>query len=295
MTVYAFIDTWKATYPIRMLCKTLNVPESAYYLWNSEGRANEARRCAGARELTAQVRAVFDASDRTYGAFKVWDQLRKAGVTVTRRRVAELMRAAGMAGLSGRDPSTTTTRRDRMAAPFPDLVGRKFHPARPDDIWYGDITYLWVENKFWYLATVIDACTKEVVGWAFADHMRTELCIEALRRAIRNRGGKTPKIFHSDRGTQYTSHEYSRFCSDHRIAQSMGRTGVCWDNAGAESFFATLKRELIRRYRFDTAEILGQSLFNWIETWYNRRRTHYTLGLRTPRETYLQLTAKQAA
>lgn len=181
------------------------------------------------------------------------------------------MRSAGIQGLSGREHTTCTTKRDRMAAPFPDLVSRNFLPAFPDSLWYGDITYIWVNDRFWYLATVIDAATKQLIGWSFADHMRTELISDALHAAVRRRGGRIRPgvIFHSDRGSQYTSSEYAAVCKLYKIRQSMGRRGVCYDNAGAESFFATIKRELIDRYYWDDPTTLRLHLFKWIETWYN--------------------------
>ena len=224
---------------MRLLCRMLSVPESSYYEWNRTGRRIAAERAATKQALVGKIRAVWDASDETYGADKVHAQLRRDGVIVALRTVAELMAGAGIAGLSGRERTTTTTRRDRLSAPFPDLVERDFQPAAPNQTWYGDITYIYVGGRFWYLATVIDASTKEVVGWAFADHMRTELITEAMHRAVRRRGGRVPAglIFHSDRGSQYTSTEFGVVCDMYRIRRSMGRRGVCYDNAGAESFF----------------------------------------------------------
>ena len=273
---------------MRLLCRMLSVPESSYYEWNRSGRRIAAERAATKEALVGKIRAVWDASDETYGADKVHAQLRRDGVIVALRTVAELMAGAGIAGLSGRERTTTTTRRDRLSAPFPDLVERDFQPAAPNQTWYGDITYIYVGGRFWYLATVIDASTKEVVGWAFADHMRTELITEAMHRAVRRRGGRVPAglIFHSDRGSQYTSTEFGVVCDMYRIRRSMGRRGVCYDNAGAESFFAILKRELVRRYRWNSPEHLEYHLFQWIETWYNRRRLHSSNGYRPPVEVY---------
>jgi transposase InsO family protein len=206
------------------------------------------------------------------------------------------MASVGIVGLTGRERSTTTTRRDRLAAPFPDLVGGEFTPATPDTLWYGDVTYIWVGTRFWYLATVIDAASKELVGWCFDDHMRTELVTTALQRAVARRGGVgAGLIFHSDRGSQYTSSDYGALCAAYKIRQSMGRRGVCFDNAAAESFFASLKRELVDRFRWDDPKILALSLFNWIESWYNRRRLHSSIGYRPPVEAYEQFLASQRA
>jgi transposase InsO family protein len=285
---YTFIDTQKANFPVRALCRVLSVPESSYFDWHACGRARQTDRDVAKSELVTAIRTVHDDSDATYGSPRVHDGLRKQGVVVSLRRVAETMADARIVGLSGREHSTTTTRRDRMAAPFPDLVARNFLPLFPDTLWYGDVTYIWITDRFWYLATVLDAATKELVGWSFADHMRTELVTDALHAAVRRRGGQVPAglIFHSDRGSQYTSDEYGVVCGLYKIRQSMGRRGVCYDNAGAESFFATIKRELVDRYTWNDPTILRIHLFNWIETWYNRRRTHTSIGMRTPHQAY---------
>jgi transposase InsO family protein len=217
---YRFIDTQKARidpstgervgFPIWLLCQTIEVPESSYYDWNAAGRARAEERSARDAALTDQIRTVHAESDGTYGAPRVTAELRDGGMVVSKRRVAALMQAAEIRGLSGREHSTTTTRRDRLAAPIPDLVDRLFLPSNPDVTWYGDITYIWIDQKFHYLATVIDACTKQVLGWALADHLRTELVSTALKMAVARRGGDVSgAVFHSDRGSQYTSDEGS--------------------------------------------------------------------------------------
>lgn len=286
MSLYRFIDMWKAMYGPKRLCRVLEVPESSYFDWSDRGRDNAQRRADAEAELVAKIRTFYEASDRTYGSPRIHADLVDAGVAVSERRVAALMAEHGIVGLSGREHSTVTTRRDRIEAPFPDLVGREFRPAAPDTVWYGDISYVWVESRFWYLATVIDASSKKVIGWKLADHMRTELVVGALHAAIDRRGGLIPVglIFHSDRGSQYTSHEFAQACHTYGILQSMGRRGVCFDNAGAESFFATIKRELIDRYSWRSADQLELGVFAWIEVWYNRRRRHSTLGYRTPEQ-----------
>lgn len=286
MSLYRFIDTWKATYGPTRLCRVLDVPESSYFDWNMRGRDIVQRRADAEAELVAQIRTFHEASDGTYGSPRIHADLVDAGVVISERRVAALMAEHGIVGLSGREHSMVTTRRDRIEAPFPDLVGRNFQPATLDTVWYGDISYVWVESRFWYLATVIDASSKKVIGWKLADHMRAELVVEALQAAIDRRGGRAPAgvIFHSDRGSQYTGHEFGQACREHGIVQSMGRRGVCFDNAGAESFFATIKRELIDRYSWKSVEQLELGVFAWIEVWYNRRRRHSTLGYRTPEQ-----------
>ena len=286
--IYQFIDTEKANYPIYLICNVLGIPKSSYYHWAAEGRQIEADRVAGEAELLDAIRAVHTWSNGTYGAVKIHDRLTKTGRLVSCRRVAEVMARHHVYGVSGREPGIRTTLRDANAAPFPDLVERRFQPCRPDVVWYGDITYLWVNGRFWFLATVIDAATKQVIGWAFADHMRTDLVSMALHAAIRRRGHRIRAgiIFHSDRGSQYTSTDFAKACALYKIRQSMGRTGVCWDNAAAESFFATLKRELIYRYKWNDPKILHQDLYWWIESWYNNQRAHTSLGLRTPNQAH---------
>jgi transposase InsO family protein len=284
VTVYRFIDAQKAVFGVRSLCRVLSVPESSYFDWNHHGRRLSAEREERDRVVVAKIVEFHDASTGTYGSPRIFDDFVDAELHVSQRRIARLMAENGIVGVTGREHTTTTTRRDRMAAPFPDLVQREFLPAKPDTIWYGDITYVWVGAKFWYVATVIDACTKQIVGWSFDDHMRTELITDALHAAIRRRGGLIPAglIFHSDRGSQYTSNEYGLLCRLYGIKQSMGRRGVCYDNAGAESFFSTLKRELVDRYVWKNADQLRNGLFSYIETWYNSRRRHSTLDGRTP-------------
>jgi transposase InsO family protein len=286
--LYAFIDAQKANYTIRDLCRALEVPESSYFDWNTSGRDNHAARAAATAVLVEEILEVHHDSQETYGSPRVHDELTKRGVKASRRRVAETMAQAGIVGLTGREHTTGTTRQDRMAAPMPDLVNRCFTPAVPDTLWYGDITYIWVADRFWYLATVIDGATKELLGWSFADHMRTELVSNALHAAIRRRGGRISPglIFHSDRGSQYTSDAYRLVCRMYKIRQSMGRRGTCYDNAAAESFFSIIKRELVNRFTWNDPKILRVKLFEWIETWYNTRRTHTSIGMRTPRQAY---------
>ena len=300
MSKYQFIDAQKeqnARYPIWLLCQVCSVPESSYYDWNREGRANHQRRLEANEAMTAKIRQVHANSDGTYGAPRVTAELRDDGVVISRRRVAELMAAGQIRGLSGREHTTGTTRRDRLAAPFPDLVGRLFNPDRPNEVWYGDITYVWVEARFWYLATVIDAATKEVIGWRFADHMEASLVADALRAAVARRGvaASAGVIFHSDRGAQYTSGEFGAVCREFKVRQSMGRTGICFDNAAAESFFSIVKRELVDRYHWATADELHLALFEWIESWYNRQRRHSTIGMRAPFRAYIDYVNEQAA
>ena len=199
--IYQFIDSEKANYPIRILCRVLDVPQSSYFDWNRQGRRILADRVAADAVIVAEIRQVHAESDRTYGAVKVHDQLGKRGRRISCRRVAELMHEHRIYGVCGREPGIRTTIRDRRPYRFPDLVERRFQPCQPDVVYYSDVTYFWINGRFWFLATVIDAATKQVVGWAFADHMRTDLVIDALHAAVQRRGRiRAGIIFHSDRG-----------------------------------------------------------------------------------------------
>jgi transposase InsO family protein len=227
VSVARFIADQRTFYrvPHAVCCAILGVSTSWLYKWLGRPATARQRRRG---ELDTEVLNMFKASKRTYGSPRIHADLIDAGVAVSERRVAELMAFHKIVGLSGREHSTVTTRRDRIEAPFPDLVKRGFRPATPNTVWYGDITYIWVGSRFWYLATVIDASSKMVIGWKLADHMRAELVVEAFHAAIDRRGGLIPVglIFHSDRGSQYTGHEFQQACREYGVMQSMGRRGV---------------------------------------------------------------------
>lgn len=297
MSKYRFIDVQKANHTIRDLCRTLRVPESSYYRWDSTGRKTCDKRAAADAGLLAQIRRIHDGSTETYGAPRVRAELvDEHQVRVSKKRVARLMRANGLNGMCGRKRSVRTTKQSKTPAPFGDLMNQTFTAAAPDVAWYGDITYCWAGTRFWYLATVIDAATKQVVGWSYADHMRDDLVINALDRAVARRG-QLPDgvIFHSDRGSQYTSKRFQEACQRYRIRQSMGRKATCFDNAAAESFFATLKRELVDRYIWKSGQQLHLALFRWIEGWYNNRRRHSTIGYRSPNQAWADHTRRHGA
>lgn len=201
-----------------------------------------------------------------------------------RKRVARIMRVNDWEGESGRRRMRTTIV-DRGAIAASDLVGRDFNPTEPNRTWVGDITYLRTAEGWLFLATVIDLFSRRVIGWSVANHMRTELVVDALKMAVATRGGAVSEVvFHTDRGSQYTSAAFGQLCQQLGVTQSMGATGVCWDNAAAESFFETLKRELANRRRWNTRADARRDLIRWIEGWYNRRRLHSTLDYNSPIE-----------
>lgn len=279
MNVYRLIAAQEASYPISLLCRVLRVARSGFYAWRS--RPPSCRSIADAT-LTSRIRAIHTGSRGTYGVPRVHAELGDAhGVRCGRKRVARLMRRAGLAGVCRRR-SVRTTRRDIAAAPAPDLVKRTFAAHELDRLWVADITYLPTGRGFLYLSVVVDACSRKVVGWAMADHLRAELVEAALDMALWNRRPRHPVVLHSDRGSQYTSLAFGRRCRAAQIVPSMGSTGDCFDNALAESFFATLECELIARTKWSTHCEARTAVFDFIECFYNPLRRHSALGYLSP-------------
>jgi transposase InsO family protein len=263
------------------MCSMLDVARSSFYAWrNRTETPTQARR----RELAVEIKRVFDASRQTSGCRRVAAQLNREGHECSVGLVADLMRELGLKAVQPRAYKRTTIPGEQPVG-APDLLGRDFAAGgTPGARLVGDITYLKTGEGWLYLATVIDLATRMVVGWQLASHMRTSLVVDALQMGI-DAGRITPDaIFHSDRGTQYTSREFAQFCTDNRVRTSVGRTGVCWDNAAAESFFAALKNEMYYRHTFATRARARFAVAEYIEVFYNRRRLHSTLGYRTPFE-----------
>jgi len=234
--------------------------------------------------LGREIEAIFEASGRTYGPPRVHRWLRRNQFRTARKRVARIMREKGLIGQLGRRRVRTTVA-DKAATPSADLLERNFNPPAPDVSWAGDITYVATGEGWLYVATVIDLFSRRVIGWAAAGHLRAELACDALSMAIGARGGDVPGvIFHSDRGCQYTLNDYRALCNNAKIRQSMGATGNCFDNAVAESFFGSLKRELVYHHRWATRADARRAIIRWISSWYNASRLHSSLGYRTPIE-----------
>jgi putative transposase len=227
------------------------------------------------------VRTIHASSRETYGAPRVHAELQAGGEKHGRKRIARLMRAAGLVGASRRRNGVTTTRRDPDARPAPDLVDRDFTATGPNQLWVADITFVPTANGFLYLAVVLDAWSRKIVGWAMATHLRAELVVDALEMAI---GQRRPGdvIHHSDQGSQYTSLAFGKRCKEAGVRPSMGSVGDAYDNAMCESFFATLERELLDRRRFTSQAEARRACFSFIEGWYNPVRLHSALGYRSP-------------
>jgi transposase InsO family protein len=284
----------KANFPITMMCQLLEVPRSTYYGWTCRAdalTATAARRAV----LGVKVCEVFDEFFETYGCRRIALVLNERGYPCCINTVAELMRVQRLVAVQPRAYKVTTVPGEPQEMPA-DLIGRDFTAQAPGQRLVGDITYLRTGEGWRYLATVIDLCTRMVVGWAMAEHMRTTLVTDALEMA-RLHGHLAPDaVFHSDRGTQYTSAQFARYCTRRTIRRSVGRTGVCFDNAVAESFFGTMKNEMYHRSRFPTRARARFAVADYIEMFYNRKRHHSTLGYRTPAQAlHDHQTAKKAA
>ncbi|MGH7745155.1 MAG: IS3 family transposase [Acidimicrobiales bacterium] len=284
MRVYRFIDEQKADFDVKTLCRVCEVPRSSYYDW-ADAHAGGPNEATWAEALLAgQIHEIWSASRGRYGAPRVTAELWRQGVKANHKRVESLMAELGLQGICGRR-KVRTTRRDPSAQPAADLVKRNFQVSDLDQLHVGDITYIDTDEGHCFLATVMDACSRRILGWSIASHLRTELCLDALAAAAHTRGKQTMSgvIFHSDHGCQYTSRDYNEKCTELRVTQSMGSVGDSYDNAMAESLFASLKRELVDVSHFTTIADARLLVFEWI-VWYNRVRLHSSLGYLPPEE-----------
>ena len=274
------IDAEKASYKVAWMCRLLKVPRSSFYAWRHRAETPTAAR---RRELASLVTDAFAAGRGAYGCRRVTAQLNRDGHRCSVGLVADLMRELGLRACQPRAWKRTTVPGEEPVV-APDLIGRDFTAPAPGQKLVGDITYLRTGEGWLYLATVIDLATRMVVGWQLASHMRTSLVTDALAMAIG--GGHAPPgaVFHSDKGAQYTSAVFARFCAGNGIRTSTGRTGICYDNAAAESFFGTLKNEMYYRQDFPDRARARFAVADYIEVFYNRKRLHSTLGYRTPAE-----------
>lgn len=291
------IEAEKATYTIKRMCALLEVSRSGYYKWRKACASGPSPTAVRRGELDAKVAAFHAASDGVYGAPRILADLRADGETVSRKTVASSLRRQGLAGISPRRFAPATTVVDLDAAVPKDLVGRCFDTGELDRVWTSDITYLRTDEGWLYLCAVRDGCSRRVIGWAIEEHLSTDLVQAAVAMAVAMRGELAGQvILHADRGCQYTSAQLARFARDHNLVRSVGRTAVCWDNAAAESFWATLKVEFYNRYLWPTKSAAKLAVGDWIERVYNRRRRHSALGMISPVdfEDRLNQTAKAA-
>jgi transposase InsO family protein len=278
--IFAFIHAEKASFPIAAMCRLFEVTRQGYYAY---ARRPPSARVRDDAELCESVQAIFAETGETYGSPRVLAELRRRGACVGKRRVERAMRSMGLTPPTPRKHRTTTVR-DRKHPVAPNKLARDFDAPRPNERWVTDITYVWTDEGWAYLAVILDLFSRAVVGWAIDATLSTRLPLAALEGAVRRRRPNVGLMHHSDRGCQYTSAEYRSALASLGISVSMSRKGNCWDNAVVESFFGTLKNELVYRRRWRTRLELRHALFEYIEVFYNRRRLHSSLDYKTPAE-----------
>lgn len=281
MSIYRIISAERASFPVSLQCEVLGVSRSGYYGWANGVPSDRALSDAW---LTEKIREIHRRARGVYGVRRVHAELRLGhDVRVGRKRVERLMRQAGISGLVTRRKGRTTIRVPGVRV-ADDLVKREFAAANPNVLWVADITYLPTWDGWLYLAAVQDTFSRRIVGWSMAEHMRAELVVDALKMAISRRRPDPGLVHHSDQGSQYVSLAFGQQARDAGIAVSMGSRGDCFDNAVAESFFSTLKKELVHRQTWKTRRELGAAVFEYIEVFYNRERRHSTLGYLSPEQ-----------
>lgn len=283
MTKFAFVSAERRNHAVTTLCRVIGASVSGFYAWLHAVPAVQTRAETDA-ELRDQISRIFASRRRLYGSPRVHAELRRNGRRHSRRRIERLMREMGLSARRRRHraPRTTDSRHDLPVAP--NRLARNFGAARPDTVWLADISYISTGEGFLYLAAIKDLATRQIVGWSMADHLRAELCVDALVMALQRCRPARGLIHHSDRGSQYASEPYRDILKRHGIEQSMSGRGDCLDNAPMESFFASLKKESVHPTAFATRDEARAALFHYIEVFYNRQRLHSAIGYRTPAE-----------
>ena len=278
---FRLIEDQRDVWPVRVMCDALSVSPSGFYAWRS--RPESPRKMAN-RELLVEIRRVHAQHRERYGAPRIHAELRAEGYGASRKRVARLMRQHGIRARAPRRYRVCTTDSKHSLPVALNLLDQNFVADRPDQIWLADITYIPAAEGWLYLAVILDLFTRKVVGWAMRDHLRAELTIAALTMAIQRRRPAAGLIHHSDRGSQYAAGDYRDILQAAAIVQSMSRKGNCWDNAPMESFFGTLKTELVRQDEYPNRDAARRDLFAYIEGYYNRQRRHSAIGYITPEQ-----------
>ena len=277
---FEFIDVEKAYYPIRILVRVMEVSRSGYYAWLSRDARPRATEDA---YLLRLIRSIHEKSRKTYGSPRITRELHKLGECVSRNRVARLMRKNGIRSKHRRRFRVTTQSNHRRPV-APNLLEREFSAEKPNEVWVGDITYIWTLEGWLYLAVLLDLFSRRVVGWSMDERIQDDLTLSALEMAIESRQPEAGLIHHTDQGSQYASGEYLACLKTHDLVASMSRRGNCWDNAVAESFFASLEKELLLDSVFVSRDHARREVFDYIEAFYNRGRSHSTIGHVSPVE-----------
>jgi transposase InsO family protein len=276
---FQFIETHRTEFTITLLCQVLGVSRSGYYAWRK--RPLSPRKMAN-QILMEQIKASYHKSRQTYGSPRIHADLVEAGIKCGHNRVARLMRQTGLSASQRRRFKVTTTDANHDYPVAPNRLNQEFRADRPNQKWLADITYIPTLEGWLYLAAVLDLYSRRIVGWAMADNLERQLVIEALQMAIETRQPPPGLLHHSDRGSQYASDDYQALLTKFKMHSSMSRTGNCYDNAPMESFFGTLKTELIYQRRYTTRAEAKTDIFEYIEVFYNRFRRHSLLGYRCP-------------
>jgi putative transposase len=276
---FSFIRENLLPFPIDAVCRALEVSRSGYYAWRKRPQSARERR---REELAEKIKRVHDAHRRVYGSPRVHKALKARGESVCENTVAEIMKQRRIRPKTKRKfvPRTTDSRHSQPVAE--NILNRQFQASRPNQKWATDITYIPTEQGWLYLAGVIDLCSRKIVGWSMADHLKSDLVADALKMAIARRQPQAGLLHHSDRGVQYASDDYMYLLQSHGMEISMSGKGDCWDNACAESFWATLKTELVNHGNYATHEEARASIFEYIEVFYNRQRLHSSIGYQSP-------------
>jgi putative transposase len=278
---FTFIAKHRAIWPAGWLCEALGVSRSGFYAWLSRPRSARAR---SDEELGTKVRASFLASDRTYGARRVWHDMIAEEVSCGLHRIERLMRQQALKARPRRRRLPTDAGEQSTNAISPNVLDRTFQASSANRKWVADFTYIWTGEGWLYVAAVIDLFSRRVVGWSMSATMTAQLVTDALVMAIWRRGKPEALLHHSDRGSQYTSEQFQRLMADHGVTCSMSRAGNCWDNATMESFFSSLKTERTARKTYRTRNEAKADVFDYIERFYNPKRRHSTIGYRSPME-----------
>jgi len=283
--IFSLVKQNRDVWPLRLQCKVMGVSASGYYAWL---KRQPSKRAVANQNLLRDIQRIHWDNFKRYGSPRVHRELRKQGQRVSRRRVEKLMRLNNLQAITKRKVRITTTDSRHNLPVAPNILDRNFGALAPNQKWLADITYIFTAEGWLYLAAILDLYSRKIVGWAMRDHMRTELPLAALTMAIQRQRPQPGLIHHSDRGSQYASHEYQNALAATEIRPSMSRKGNCWDNAPMESFFHTLKTELVHHKNYATKEDAKRDLFQYIEGYYNRQRIHSSIGYLTPEQMELK-------
>jgi len=277
--MFTFIAKHRGIWPVGWMCGALGVSRGGFYAWLTRPRS---RRSRSDEELGAKVQASFLASDRTYGARRVWHDMIADGVSCGLHRIERLMRSQALNARPRRRRLPSDPGERQASAVAPNVLDRAFEASAPNRKWIADFTYIWTAEGWLYVAAVIDLFSRRVVGWSMSATMTAQFVTDALLMAIWRRGKPDALLHHSDRGSQYTSEQFQRLMADHGVTCSMSRSGNCWDNAAMESFFSSLKTERTARKTYRTRDEAKADVFDYIECFYNPKRRHSTIGYLSP-------------